>query len=71
MISSKAALISNFILSFLLILRMQLIGAATGFSSINIASFFILLYYAKKYSIFEYERLKIAKYTHQLQICSW
>jgi len=61
MISSLAALISNFILSFLLIPRMHLIGAAIGFSSINIASFFILLYYVKKYSIFEYERLKIEK----------
>jgi O-antigen/teichoic acid export membrane protein len=60
-ISSSAELISNFILSFLLISRMHLIGASIGLSSINIASFFILLYYSNKYSIFEYERLKIAK----------
>jgi len=63
-ISSSAALIPNFLLSFLLIPRMHLIGDATGFSSINIASItssFILLYYAKKYSIFKYARLKIAK----------
>jgi len=46
-ISLSAALISNFILSFLLIPSMHLIGAAIGFSSINIASFFIILYYPK------------------------
>ena len=28
---------------------------------VHLSIFFILLYYAKKYSIFEYERLKIAK----------
>ncbi len=60
-ISSLIALLSNLIISFLLVPRMQMIGAAIGYSSVNITSFFVLLYYAKKYDVLKYEGTKILK----------
>lgn len=48
LISSSVPLASNIVLSFLLIPVMGLLGAALGFSSVNVATFIILLYYSRK-----------------------
>ncbi len=60
-ISSFVALLSNFILSIILIPKYQMIGAAIGYSSINISSFIVLYYFAKKYGIIKYEGIKLLK----------
>ncbi|MGC8497808.1 MAG: flippase [Thermoplasmata archaeon] len=60
-ITSSIALLSNFTILFLLIPRMQMIGAAIGYSSVTITSFFVLLNYAKKYDVLKYEGIKILK----------
>ena len=60
-ITSSSALLSNFIISILLIPRYQLIGASIGYSSISMVSFFVLYYYAKKFDIKNFEKMKIAK----------
>ena len=59
--SSSLAVISNFVLSILLIPRFQRIGACTGYSSITIVSFLVTYYYAKKYDVLRFEMTKIAK----------
>ena len=61
LITSSSALISNFIISILLIPRYQMIGASIGYSSINAVSFFILYYYARKFDVLKFEGIKIAK----------
>ncbi|MEM3859812.1 MAG: oligosaccharide flippase family protein [Candidatus Micrarchaeaceae archaeon] len=60
-ISSSFALLSNFVISILLIPRFQLVGAAIGYSSISAVSFFIMYYYAKKFGILKFEGIKIGK----------
>lgn len=58
---SSSALVSNFIISILLIPRFQMIGASIGYSSISGVSFFITYYYAKKFDILRFERVKMTK----------
>jgi len=60
-ISSGLALASNFILSVMLIPPFKMVGAAIGFSSIYVVSFFILYYFMKKYDLISFERIKILK----------
>jgi O-antigen/teichoic acid export membrane protein len=61
LLSSSLALLSNLILSILLIPPYGINGAGIAFSSIYIVVFAILFYYAKKYDTVTIERLKIAK----------
>ncbi|MGB9763693.1 MAG: polysaccharide biosynthesis C-terminal domain-containing protein, partial [Minisyncoccia bacterium] len=61
LLSSSLALLSNLILSIILIPRYGINGAGIAFSSIYIVVFAILFYYAKKYDTVTIERLKIAK----------
>ncbi|MCI4434737.1 MAG: flippase [Thermoplasmata archaeon] len=60
-ISSGLALASNFILSVILIPPFKMVGAAIGFSSIYVVSFFILYYFMRKYDLISFERIKILK----------
>lgn len=46
--STSVPLACNIALSIILIPRIGLVGAALGFSSVNVAAFFILLYYSRK-----------------------
>lgn len=55
LISNSVPLLSNILLSFLLIPRFGLIGASIGFSSVNVATFFILLYYSNKEQLASFE----------------
>jgi O-antigen/teichoic acid export membrane protein len=60
-LTSTLALLSNFILSFALIPFYGINGAAVGYASTGISSFFVVYYYAKKYSTFSIEKIKMAK----------
>jgi O-antigen/teichoic acid export membrane protein len=60
-ISSGLALASNFIHSVILIPPFKMVGAAIGFSSIYVVSFFILYYFMRKYDLISFERIKILK----------
>ena len=61
LLSSSLALISNFIISILLIPRFGINGAAVGFSSIYVLSFAVTYYYSRKYETTYFEKGKIAK----------
>ncbi len=61
LLSSSLALISNFIISILLIPRFGINGAAMGFSSIYIMGFAVTYYYSRKYGTAYFEKRKIAK----------
>jgi O-antigen/teichoic acid export membrane protein len=61
LLTSSFALLSNFILSILLIPRYQMIGAAIGYSSISAVSFVIMYHYAKKFNTLKIEGRKVAK----------
>ena len=61
LISSSAALFSDFILSVFLIPKYQMIGASIGYSSITVVSFLIMYYYARKFEILKLEVAKMAK----------
>ena len=61
LMTSSGALLSNFILSIVLIPKYQMIGASIGYSSVSVVSFFIMYYYARKYDIQKFEGIKIAK----------
>ena len=61
LITSSLALVSNFIISILLIPKYQMIGASIGYSSTTAVSFFIMYYYARKFEILKFELAKIAK----------
>lgn len=60
-ITSLFALLSNFVISVLLIPKFQMIGASIGYSSIYAVSFFIMYYYARKFDVLKFEGIKIAK----------
>ena len=59
--TSTSALLSNAILSFILIPRFQIIGASIGFSSISVVSFMLLYYFSKRYNILMIDVKKITK----------
>ncbi|MCL4447492.1 MAG: flippase [Thermoplasmatales archaeon] len=61
LLTSSFALLSNFILSIMLIPRYQMIGAAIGYSSISAVSFVIMYYYARKFDTLKFEGRKVAK----------
>ena len=61
LLSSSLALISNFIISILLIPRFGINGAALGFSSIYIMAFAVTYYYSRKYGTAYFEKGKVAK----------
>ena len=61
LLSSSLALISNFIISILLIPRFGINGAAVGFSSIYVLSFAVMYYYSRKYETAYFDKGKIAK----------
>ncbi|MGC8693536.1 MAG: polysaccharide biosynthesis C-terminal domain-containing protein [Thermoplasmata archaeon] len=61
LLSSSLALLSNLILSIILIPRYGIDGAGIAFSSIFIMGFAVVFYYAKKYDTVTFEKLKLAK----------
>ncbi|MCL4333839.1 MAG: oligosaccharide flippase family protein [Candidatus Thermoplasmatota archaeon] len=61
LLTSSLGLISNFVLSILLIPRFQMIGAAIGYSSISIVPFGILYHYTAKFRILRLEWRKLGK----------
>ena len=60
-VTSSLALLSNLVISILLIPKFQMIGASIGYSSISAVSFFIMYYYAKKFGTLKFEWIKIGK----------
>ena len=60
-VSSSVEVFSNFILSFALIQRIQMVGASIGFSSISVVSFAITYYYARKYDVLKFDWKKMVK----------
>jgi O-antigen/teichoic acid export membrane protein len=61
LVTSSLALLSNLIISVLLIPRFQMIGAAIGYSSVSCVSFLVMYFYSKKFDILRFESVKIAK----------
>ena len=61
LVITSIALLSNFVISVILIPKYQMIGASMGYSSLSVVSFAILYYYARKFEILKFERTKIAK----------
>jgi O-antigen/teichoic acid export membrane protein len=61
LLSSSLALVSNLILSIVLIPRYGIDGAGVAFSSIYVMSFIVFFYYSKKYHTVTFEKLKLAK----------
>lgn len=61
LLTSSLALLSNFVLSIILIPKFQLIGAAIGYSSISAISFVILYLYASKFKVLKFEGKKLGK----------
>jgi len=59
--SSSLGLISNVILSVILIPRIGIDGAAIGYASTGVASFIVIYHYARKYGTFVFERAKMLK----------
>ncbi len=60
-ISSSLSLLSNIVLSFILIPRAPLIGAAIGYSSVIVINFLVILYFALKFRIASYDFRTIGK----------
>ncbi len=60
-VSSSVEFLSNFILSFALIPRIQMVGASIGFSSISVVSFAITYYYVRKYDVLKFDWKKMVK----------
>jgi len=59
--SSSLGLLSNVILSVILIPRIGIDGAAIGYASTGVASFIVIYHYARKYGTFVFERAKMLK----------
>ena len=59
--SSSLSMISNLVLSVILIPIFGIIGAAISYSSMNAVNFFIVYYYARKFKIVNYDRKRIVK----------
>ncbi len=59
--SSGFALASNIILSVILIPRFNIIGAAIAYSSMNAVNFSIVYYYARKFSVNNYDISRVIK----------
>ncbi len=60
-VTSSLALLSNLVISIVLIPKYQMIGASIGYSSISAVSFFIMYYHAKKFGTLKLEWIKIGK----------
>ena len=60
-VTSSLALLSNLVISVLLIPKFQMIGASIGYSSITAVSFLIMYYYARKFGALKFEWIKIGK----------
>ena len=60
-ISSSLSLLSNLILSIILIPRFSIIGAAISYSSMTAVNFAVIYYYARKFGIANYDGLRIFK----------
>ena len=54
-------MISNLVLSVILIPVFGIVGAAISYSSMNAVNFFIVYYYAKKFQIVNYDKKRIIK----------
>ena len=59
--SSGFALASNIVLSVILIPRFNIIGAAIAYSSMNAVNFSIVYYYARKFSVNNYDISRVIK----------
>ena len=60
-VSSSLSLITNLVLSIILIPLLGIVGAAISYSSMNAVNFFIVYYYAKKFEIVNYDKKRIIK----------
>ena len=60
-ISSSLSLVSNLILSIILIPRFSIIGAAISYSSMTAVNFAVIYYYARKFGITNYDGFRILK----------
>lgn len=60
-LSASMSLLSNFLLSVALVPYFSLIGAAIGFSSINVVSFAIILYYARRGDVVQVDMPMLSK----------
>lgn len=61
LLSSSLALLSNFVLSILLIPHFGINGAAVGYASTSVVGFIVVYYFSKKYGVFVFEKMKMAK----------
>lgn len=59
--SSGLALLSNLVLSIILIPRFNILGASVSYSSMNVVTFIIVYYYARKFGITNYDIMRIIK----------
>ena len=59
--SSGLSLLSNLVLSIILIPRFNIIGASISYSSMNAVNFIIIYYYAKKFEIVNYDKFRLIK----------
>ena len=59
--SSGLALLSNLVLSIILIPRFNILGASVSYSSMNAVTFIIVYYYARKFAITNYDIIRIIK----------
>ena len=59
--SSGLSLLSNLVLSIILIPRFNIIGASISYSSMNAVNFIIVYYYAKKFEIVNYDKFRVIK----------
>ncbi len=60
-LSSGLSFLSNLILSILLIPRFGLIGAALGYSSVNVVNFIVIYHFAKQNQIISYDTRTMGK----------
>ncbi len=60
-LSSGLSLLSNLVLSIILIPRFNIIGASISYSSMNAVNFIIIYYYAKKFEIVNYDKFRLIK----------
>ena len=69
--SSGFALASNIVLSVILIPRFNIIGAAIAYSSMNAVNFSIVYYYARKFSVNNYDISRVIKIWISVIIGQW
>ena len=61
LLSSSLALLSNFVLSIILVPHFGINGAAIGYASTSVVGFIVIYYFSKKYGVFFFEKMKMTK----------